>query len=230
MFHLIPGHVPSGFAGVDIFFTLSGFLITLLLDQIAQTHSLGLRSFWVRRFRRLTPAVVTTTIITTCLALRVGGDALVALRRQTFGALTGTYNWFEIADESSYFDNFSPLLLTNMWSLAVEQQFDLVWPFVLILILALPPILRRWYTVLLGCISILAFILLEPGNLSRSYMGTDTHLWGLMFGAALALTYPRALRGTQHCRRTCGHTLFWSAAGWMSLITLCILLAFAPTT
>ena len=136
IFHLFPHRLGVGYVGVDMFFVLSGFLITaLLLRERNVTGHTDLRAFWVRRARRLVPAVAVATVGSFALARCFGGDSLVQLRWQTLGALTGTYNWLEIVNGSSYFEKQSPLLLTNMWSLAVEQQFYLFWPLGLLLII-----------------------------------------------------------------------------------------------
>lgn len=215
VYHLVPGGAPSGFIGVDAFFVLSGFLITsLLVDEVTTSGRLDLRAFWVRRFRRLVPAVATVSILSSAAALMLGGDALVALPRQVLGALSGSYNWLEIAAGSSYFDESSPLLLTNMWSLALEQQFYLVWPLVLLLLRLAP---KRRIGACLALASALAFALLGPDALSRAYMGTDSHLWGLMIGAALAFAVPHALRAGE---RREPRALEWGIAGIGGLLLL----------
>ena len=138
----------------------------------------------MRRFRRLTPAVVLVTFTVAGAALIVGGDALVALPRQVLGSVSATYNWLEIGAGSSYFDKSSPLLLTNMWSLALEQQFYLVWPLIVLLVARRGTFTRVAVALTIGTASTLWHIHLLGDDVSRSYMGTDTHLWGLMMGAA----------------------------------------------
>ena len=180
-FHLVPGVALAGFAGVDMFFVLSGFLITsLLLEERAVHGRLDLRRFWVRRCRRLFPAVSVTVVGSAALALMVGGDALVALSRQALGALTATYNWVEIAAGASYFEQSSPLLLTNMWSLAVEQQFYLVWPLVIAAMMTWRRSRRCAVALGLGAVSVVWHAVVVNHDVSRAYMGTDSHLWGLM--------------------------------------------------
>lgn len=187
VYHLIPGWADIGYVGVDVFFVLSGFLITSLLIVSLKRHGrVQLGDFWARRFRRLFPAVFVATISTAALAFIFGGDAQVGLGRQVAGSLTATYNWVEIAHGASYFQEASPLLLTNMWSLAVEQQFYLVWPLIVVLLVALPDARRVTVALAIAGISIALHIAFLGEDVTRSYMGTDTHLWGLMFGAALA--------------------------------------------
>lgn len=214
VYHLIPGWAGIGYIGVDVFFVLSGFLITSLL--LARRG--GLRDFWARRFRRLFPAALLATIGSAALALLVGGDALVALGRQVIGSLTATYNWVEIANSSSYFDQSSPLLLTTMWSLAVEQQFYLFWP---IIVLALVKTRRRWRiaaALAIAAGSVALHTVLVATDVTRAYMGTDTHLWGLMVGAGLAFA---AERSVVECETSPSRLSgLWGTAGWLSLCAL----------
>lgn len=226
IYHLLPSAMPSGFIGVDVFFVLSGFLITsLLIDEAEETTRINLPAFWLRRFRRLLPAVATASIVCSAGALAVGKDALVALDRQVIGALTGTYNWVEIAAGTAYFEQSSPLLLTNMWSLGVEQQFYLVWPLLLLLVLKLSKKQRIGVALGIGGASALAFTLLAGGNLSRAYMGTDTHLWGLMIGAALAFALPKVLRGGSGSDP---RAIEWGIAGIAGLLLLFGLALISP--
>lgn len=221
VYHVVVGVAEAGFIGVDIFFVLSGFLITaLLIKEYESTGTLRLSAFWMRRIRRLLPAVVVTTIGATALARIFGGDALVQLRWQTFGSLTGTYNWFQIAHSSSYFDKQSPLLLTNLWSLAVEQQFYWVWPIIVFALFTW--VVRRWRPLIplvLGIGSVLLFALLvgDGGEITRSYVGTDTHAFDLMFGAALALALPGLLNGY---RRQA--SALWGYISWVALIAIIV--------
>ena len=216
VYHLIPGVMPGGYVGVDVFFVLSGFLITsLLVSRISRDGTVNLTRFWVRRFRRLTPAVVLVTFTVAGAALIVGGDALVALPRQVLGSVSATYNWLEIGAGSSYFDKSSPLLLTNMWSLALEQQFYLVWPLIVLLVARRGTFTRVAVALTIGTASTLWHIHLLGDDVSRSYMGTDTHLWGLMMGAALAFALPHAMDRHQG-RARLAHLS--GLAGWLGLV------------
>lgn len=199
IFHLFPHRIGTGYVGVDMFFVLSGFLITmLLLRERNITGRTDLRAFWVRRARRLVPAVAVATVGSVALARCFGGDSLVQLRWQTLGALTGTYNWLEVINSSSYFEQQSPLLLTNMWSLAVEQQFYLVWPLGLLLIIHhLPRRYAPYVTLGLGSASVVLHVIYITfdDDVTRAYVGTDSHVFGLMIGAAIALWVPDVLVG-----------------------------------
>ena len=137
VYHLLPGLLPGGMVGVDAFFVISGFLITsLLLVERRTTGRIDAGRFWIRRLRRIVPALLVAVAATVSAAACLGGDVLLAVRRQVLGSVLLVYNWVEIVAGSSYFDRTQPLLLTNVWSLAVEEQFYLVWPLVVIALLA----------------------------------------------------------------------------------------------
>lgn len=191
LFHLAPGLLPGGYLGVDIFFVISGFLITtLLLREHAQSGRVALCAFWGRRARRLLPALAIVVLASCTTAFLIGGDVLVGIGRQVLGAATFSYNWLAIASQASYFDSTTPELFRNLWSLAVEEQFYLVWPFV---ILALVLVRRTgWRLALISLLALgsvaamvsLALLGIEP---TRLYYGTDTHSFGLALGALLAV-------------------------------------------
>ena len=191
VFHFVPVAAVGGYVGVDVFFVISGFLITgLLLREHDRTRRIGFRQFWARRARRLLPALAIVVLACGTWALFVGGDVLVGLGSQVLGAATFSSNWLYIAQGTSYFDGTSPELFRNLWSLAVEEQFYLVWPALFLLVLLLP---RRWMRVsaigVLAAASAIAMAVLAPasGDSTRVYYGTDTHAFGLAIGAALAL-------------------------------------------
>lgn len=200
-YHVAPAALPGGFLGVDVFFVVSGFLITtLLLRDLRRNGKLDLPTFWRRRARRLLPALV-VVVTTAVLAARViEPDFLVGIRRQVFGAATFTSNWVEIAAGSSYFDQSAPVLFQIFWSLAIEEQFYLLWPLILALLIALFPTTQARAIVALavaGLSAILMAVLVVPGgDPTRVYYGTDTHLFGLLIGCAAAfwwVTHPRML-------------------------------------
>ncbi|MCW5944643.1 MAG: acyltransferase, partial [Cryobacterium sp.] len=144
-YHLFPGTLIGGYIGVDLFFVISGFLITALL--LRQKESLGkidLKGFWVRRARRLLPALFLLLIVICSVAAMVGGNVLIDLGRQILGAVTFSSNWLSILSEHSYFTESNPELFRNLWSLAVEEQFYLIWPLALLLLLLLPYRRLRW--------------------------------------------------------------------------------------
>lgn len=194
VFHFTPALLPGGFLGVDVFLVISGFLITtLLLRELAANGRLDLPQFWLRRARRLLPALAVVVVVSIGAARLVGGDLLVNIGRQALGALTFSTNWLEIEAGASYFNNTSPLLFVNFWSLAVEEQFYLLWPLGLVFTLALTSRTRQrlWVVLGLAAASAAAMALLyRPGeDATRVYYGTDTHLFGLMLGVALAFAW-----------------------------------------
>ncbi len=195
-FHLAPGAVPGGFLGVDVFLVLSGFLITTLLvrDQ-RDRRRIGLRSFWARRARRLLPALVLVVVVCTAAAAVVGGDVLVGIGPQLVGAATFTSNWVDVANGATYSGALLPQLFGNLWSLAVEEQFYLLWPVLVVVLCSVRP-LRRATPWVAGAMALasaaLMVVLYEPGtDPTRVYVGTDTHLFALMTGAALAFWHVR---------------------------------------
>ncbi|WP_336630929.1 MULTISPECIES: acyltransferase family protein [unclassified Microbacterium] len=198
--HLFPGgFLHSGFVGVDVFFVISGFLITaLLLRERASTGRIALRAFWVRRARRLVPALVAMVVTCASIAWLIGGDLLLGLGRQVLGAMTFSYNWLSISAGASYFTASRPELFRNLWSLAVEEQFYVLWPLLLpLLLLVRGRALRVAIAVAAAAASALWALAQAAGPVvdatgalagdpTRAYYGTDTHAFGLLLGVALA--------------------------------------------
>ncbi len=193
VFHLDPTWLPGGFLGVDVFFVVSGFLITtLLVRERVATGRLDLPGFWSRRARRLVPALLVCVPAAVLLARLSEGDLLVGIERQVLGAATFTSNWLEIHAGTDYFAATSPQLLMNLWSLAVEEQFYLLWPLAVLGLLAFTrrPEVRAASALGLALLSAgLMALRLDPESPTRVYYGTDTHVMGLMLGAALAFVY-----------------------------------------
>lgn len=190
VYHLFPGVLPGGFLGVDVFFVVSGFLITsLLLREHRQNGRIALGAFWVRRARRLLPALAALLAVVGTAAWLVGGDVQLGLGRQLAGAATFTSNWTSIAAGQSYFDQTSPELFRNLWSLAVEEQFYVLWPLAVLALLLVP--LRRLRTGVVWALAAVSVVLMAlwfaPGDPTRAYFGSDTHAFGLLIGAAVAL-------------------------------------------
>ncbi|KRD36758.1 hypothetical protein ASE27_09845 [Oerskovia sp. Root918] len=201
LFHFAPQLLPGGYVGVDVFFVLSGFLITtLLVREFRERRTLSLSRFWVRRARRLLPALALVVLTCTAVAGLVGGDVLVGIGAQVAGAATFTSNWVYIAQGSTYSGGLAPQLFANLWSLAVEEQFYLLWPLAVLGVLALR-ITRRRALVLAGALAVVSAVAMSllyvPGtDPTRVYFGTDTHLFGLMIGAFLAFWHLRTGRPT----------------------------------
>jgi peptidoglycan/LPS O-acetylase OafA/YrhL len=200
-FHENLAWVPGGFLGVDVFFVLSGFLITdLLVAQFDRDGRLSLRGFWVRRARRLLPALGIVLVTVTAAVTAFEPDQLAALRGALLGAMTFSSNWSQAVAQQSYFTAFGPPPpLQHLWSLAVEEQFYLIWPLVLAVVLA--RMQRRRLAAAIAwtgaaASAVLMAIVYVPGtDPSFVYYGTDTHASALLIGAALALTWPLARLG-----------------------------------
>jgi peptidoglycan/LPS O-acetylase OafA/YrhL len=190
VFHLVPGTLVGGYLGVDIFFVVSGFLITtLLLRERDATGRISLRGFWARRARRLLPALGLLLLTCCTAAFVVGGDVLVGLGTQVVGAITFSSNWLFIAQGSSYFGETVPELFRNLWSLAVEEQFYVVWPLLVVILLARIPRWARLTSIAAFAIASAVWMAVtaSPLDPTRVYYGTDSHAFGLAIGAFLAV-------------------------------------------
>lgn len=203
----IPG-VPGGFIGVDVFFVLSGFLITsLLLDELGRTGGLDLPGFWVRRARRLLPALIVMVLAVVVLRELFPSDAVAAVRDDAVGAFFWVANWVFIFRDTDYFTQGDPPSpLQHTWSLAVEEQYYVLWPLVLLAVAvalalatrrrAAKPRLRTVRMVVFGLAlagaaasaveSCLMVATESTGSLNRVYFGTDTRVQALLVGAAAA--------------------------------------------
>ncbi|CAH2715346.1 O-acetyltransferase OatA [Neobacillus rhizosphaerae] len=185
----------GGFLGVVVFFVLSGYLITdIIMTEWEQRRRIDLKNFWIRRARRLLPAMLAMLVITIGWVNLFHHHLLEKLQADALAALLYISNWWYIFHHQSYFDSFqSPSLLTHFWSLAVEEQYYLFWP--LLLTFGLRFISKRsilFITLTLASISALTMaILYQPGSdPSRVYYGTDTRAFSLLIGSALALIWP----------------------------------------
>ena len=198
-YHLGFSWIPGGFLGVDLFFVISGYVITrLLLDSIAQSGGLDLRGFYIARARRLLPALL-FTVITTAIAVGIWApDTMKRFVTDLPFSLTGTMNWWLVARQQDYFESIGrPPLLQHTWSLAVEAQFYLIWPLILYFILKKLgknriPIAALSIAAASGITLLLVSLSLDASNASKVshvYFGTDTHSIGLFLGAALAVSW-----------------------------------------
>ncbi|UUT35896.1 acyltransferase family protein [Microbacterium elymi] len=225
VYHLFPGWwLRSGFIGVDVFFVISGFLITSLrCRERERTGRIALVDFWRRRARRLLPALALLVTVTATWAWMIGGDVLVRLGWQVAGAITFSYNWVSVAGGSDYFTAGTPELLRNLWSLAVEEQFYLVWPLLLLVLLFLP---RRWARAAAALAAAvasawwMAAVVSGGGGLTRAYFGTDTHAFGLLLGVALAVGLQRVLTAPPAWMLRTGARATGAAVGTVALAGL----------
>ncbi|MGV0745121.1 acyltransferase family protein [Mycolicibacterium sp. XJ870] len=190
----VPG-VAGGFIGVDVFFVLSGFLITsLLLDEFARNERIDLKGFWVRRARRLLPAMVVMTLAVVAVRDLFPLEAVASLRDDAVAAFFWIANWIFVVQQADYFSQgATPSPLQHTWSLAVEEQFYFLWP-VLVLAAALVVRRRSMRTVRLTVFTLAAtgaaasaaaaILLVNEDSLNRVYFGTDTRVQALLIGAA----------------------------------------------
>ncbi len=188
----------GGFLGVDVFFVLSGYLITdLLAARFARDGQVGLGTFWLRRARRLLPALALMLVTVTAAIAVFEPGQIAGLRPALLGAVTYTSNWWQAFQHQSYFTQFGPPpALQHLWSLAVEEQFYLIWPLIIaaVLVVVHGPVRRAmvaWIGAVASALVMLA-IYVPGSDPSLVYYGTDTHASALMIGAALALTWPLA--------------------------------------
>jgi peptidoglycan/LPS O-acetylase OafA/YrhL len=187
--------LPGGFLGVDLFFVLSGYLITsLLLVEWEARNRIDLRRFWLRRARRLLPALVVVVLASLILASIFARQDLAHTRSDVVGSLLYYANWHEIIANRSYFNlTGNPSLLRHTWSLGVEEQFYIVWPLLLVPGLVLVGRKRLPMIVIAGIAAsaALMWILYNPVDPSRVYYGTDSRAFLLLMGILLALVWPR---------------------------------------
>jgi peptidoglycan/LPS O-acetylase OafA/YrhL len=211
LYHAGVGWMPGGFLGVDVFFTISGYLITsLLLSEYRRGGHIRLGRFWLRRARRLLPAVGVMIAVTMIVAAIVEPERMTALRGDAISSLAYVANWHFALGHQSYFDQFQrPSLFRHLWSLSVEEQFYLFWPLAFAAGMSLLGRKRLLLGVLAGALASLAltWILFDPTDSARAYYGTDTHAAGLLVGVALALVWsPLQLRKAKS-GRWCGPAL-----------------------
>lgn len=196
LYHLNTDWAPGGLLGVGIFFVLSGYLITdILVSQWERNRRIDLVDFWKRRARRLLPAMYVMILVVGLWCLIGDHARLASLHGDIPAALLYVSNWWFIFHKVSYFESFGPASpLGHLWSLAVEEQFYLLWPFVLMLGLKFLPKranLSGWIMSLAFISALLMAVLYVPGtDPSRVYYGTDTRIFALLIGASLAVVWP----------------------------------------
>jgi peptidoglycan/LPS O-acetylase OafA/YrhL len=213
----------GGFLGVETFFVLSGFLITsLLLAEWRSTGKINLKNFWLRRARRLLPAVWLLLLVLPILAILFARDALPRLREDIPAALFYSTNWVYIVREVPYFEAFGrPPLLQQLWSLAVEEQFYLIWPLILLFLLCTLKNNRYGFLItiliMIAASSVWMAVLYSPEtDPLRIYYGTDTRAAGFLVGAMLA-----AIWSPGQARHASGRGIL-EVLGWGGLLALVI--------
>lgn len=196
LYHADLSWIPGGFLGVDVFFVLSGFLITsLILEEFDRSGRVDFRKFYLGRARRLLPALILVLVVVSLAAAFVYQDAARQMASDAIATIFYVNNWWYIAADQSYFEFIGrPPLLKHLWSLAVEEQFYLVWP--AIAFLAMRRFARKGVFVVAATLAILSTIWMlqlavangfpDFADPSRAYFGTDSHSMGLLIGAAMA--------------------------------------------
>ena len=207
LYHAGIDWMPGGFLGVDVFFVISGFLITsLILEEYDRSGRVNFTKFYLGRARRLLPAVAVLLIAVGLAVLIVYQDALSAFREDALATVFYVNNWWYIFVDQSYFESVGrPPLLKHLWSLSVEEQFYLIWPAFALLLMRSGgrPLVRRLALVLAIASTVwMAVLSIRNGypvdaDPSRAYFGTDSHSMGLLVGAALATMWRPGRLSTQ---------------------------------
>ena len=190
LYHCMQQRLPGGFYGVDVFFTVSGFLIAVsLIRSLAETGSLNLVRYIPKRAVRLYPALFLLIPVIVSVGWLFDHDVLVSIRDQVITVLLGCYNWYAIAGGQSYFDQMNPQVFRHLWFIGVLMQFYVIVPFIVWLMWKLRQTkLSSLIPLGLAAFSSIAmWVMYVPkGDPTRVYFGTDTHSMGLMLGVALA--------------------------------------------
>lgn len=207
LFHVGVAWMPGGFLGVDVFFVISGYLITaLLVSEFKRRGFIDVTAFWLRRARRLLPAVAVLIAVVMLVAVLVTPGDVAGLRVDAVFSLAYANNWHQIAADQSYVEAFGrPSLFRHLWSLSVEEQFYLLWPLLCaagLTLLGRRGLLLLVITGIIGSTALMA-ALHDPtvADGARAFFGTDTRAAALLVGVALALVWhPSELRW-RHSRR-----------------------------
>ncbi|WP_256758006.1 acyltransferase family protein [Cohnella sp. WQ 127256] len=226
-YHLNRNWLPGGLLGVGVFFVLSGYLIT---DQIVakwrRDRKIDLKDFWIRRARRLLPAMLVMLACVFVWLLLIDRSRLLGLQGDFVSAMLYFNNWWLIFHKVSYFESFGPSSpIGHLWSLAIEEQFYILWP--IVLVLGLKFVRQRGKLILFmlagAVISVISMALIyEPGSdPSRVYYGTDTRVFALLIGAALAIAWPSQSL-TANVARNSRNLMDW--IGTISLVSILVMI------
>ncbi|MDE4541180.1 acyltransferase family protein [Thermoanaerobacterium sp. R66] len=228
-YHLNLTFLQGGFFGVSIFFVLSGYLITnIIASEWEKNNKVDLKNFWKRRMLRLFPALFIMVIVVVSYVTLFDASRLSSIKGDAITSLLYVNNWWLIFHKVSYFAKFGPQsTFGNLWSLAVEGQFYLIWP--LALIAAFKYIKKKKYifviTLLLSALSALAMgMMYIPGmDPSRVYYGTDTRAFGLLLGSALALILPSNKFSSNEAKRK---VLIYDMIGFLAIVSIFAMLMY----
>jgi peptidoglycan/LPS O-acetylase OafA/YrhL len=217
----------GGFLGVDVFFVLSGFLITtLIVEEFNRSGRIDFKRFYLARARRLLPALLLMLVIVGMLAAFIYRDSAASFRADALASMFYVTNWWYIFSDTSYFEAIGrPPFLAHLWSLAVEEQFYLLWPAVVWLLLRWRGRGAVFYVALGGAVAStlwMAFLAITNGypqeaDPSRAYFGSDSHIMGLLLGAALAMVWRPGRLST---RLTAGAKAVITTIGVVALLTV----------
>ncbi|MCL1797721.1 MAG: acetyltransferase [Eggerthellaceae bacterium] len=224
----------GGLLGVTIFFVLSGYLITsLLLSEFAQTKTIDLKAFWMRRAKRLFPAIVFLIACTIVLCALFSQNLLTKMRPDIPSALFFYSNWWYIFRDVSYFETLgAPSPLTHFWSLAIEEQFYLIWPPVLFFLFSKKTrkrtIMRIILVLIIASVVLMAILYSPNADPSRVYYGTDTRAFSLLIGVLLAFVWSgKRRREARHSNPSLRGTIVINTVGIGAFIGLVAMVVFA---
>ena len=229
-YHLKIPFAKSGLLGVTVFFVLSGFLITrILITEIEETHTIDLKNFWVRRIRRLIPAVLSMAVVIIFVSAVVNRVVFTKGCKDFVASVLGFNNWWQIFNKVSYFEAAgAPSPFTHCWSLAIETQFYLIYP---LLLLLLARVVRgrkkrgKVFAIVSALLAVVSMILMAVlynpnGDPSRVYYGTDTRAFALLIGALAAIQLEYRIIKVRLPRK------IWALIGSISLIVLTCMMVF----
>ena len=229
-YHLKIPFAKSGLLGVTVFFVLSGFLITrILITEIEETHTIDLKNFWVRRIRRLIPAVLSMAVVIIFVSAVVNRVVFTKGCKDFIASVLGFNNWWQIFNKVSYFEAAgAPSPFTHCWSLAIETQFYLIYP---LLLLLLARVVRgrkkrgKVFAIVSALLAVVSMILMAVlynpnGDPSRVYYGTDTRAFALLIGALAAIQLEYRIIKVRLPRK------IWALIGSISLIVLTCMMVF----
>ncbi|MGN0240232.1 MAG: acyltransferase family protein [Candidatus Weimeria sp.] len=209
IYHLLPSFLPGGFLGVNLFFVLSGFLLTY--TSLNDIHGKGFTvlNFYKKRILRIYPALILLVLTGCFFAWIFTPNAMYGMRREVLSVFLGYNNWWQISRNASYFARISSASpFTHLWCIAVELQYYLVWPLLLMICLLLEVkahFKSEYFLLILAAISFVeSIILLHPGqDPTRVYYGTDTRAYALLVGSALGFIIERKMRtGNRRMKQT----------------------------
>ncbi|MFP3810263.1 acyltransferase family protein [Bacillus sp. SIMBA_005] len=226
-YHLHIGPASGGFLGVDLFFVISGYLITTILLHKQDLSYQELLPFWMGRIRRLLPAAYVMIFLTVSWCAIAGSNALLSIRGDALSSFFYVSNWWYIFHQLSYFDSFNAVSpLKNLWSLAIEEQFYIIWP--VLLIAGLKWVKNRSHlpmiTFGLALVSALWMAILYSPDTdpSRVYYGTDTRAFALLIGCSLAFVWPMQRLSSKKLLPVGKRILHIAGFGSFAIFLLCV--------